>query len=52
MHIISEMKEEKGMQYEKPKLELVNQDLEDVICTSVPTPPDYSWSGDDDGGFN
>lgn len=48
MHIISEMKEEKGMQYEKPKLELVNQDLEDVIRTSNTS---SEYSGDNDKGF-
>ena len=36
------------MNYEKPNMELVNNDLKDVICTSI----DESWSGDNDDGFN
>ena len=33
------------MQYEKPKLELVNFLTQDIICTST---PDTGWGGDND----
>lgn len=37
------------MNYEKPIMELIRFDSEDVICTSIPTPPtDGGWSGDND----
>ena len=37
------------MNYEKPKLELIKFDVNNVICTSNPTPPTYGgWSGDND----
>ena len=36
------------MNYEKPIMELIRFDSEDVICTST-TPPTYGgWSGDND----
>lgn len=36
------------MKFEEPKMEILDLDLQDVICTSI----DAAYSGDDDGGFN
>ena len=36
------------MNYEKPILELIRFDSEDVICTSIPTPPTNGGIGDND----
>ena len=36
------------MRFEEPKMEILNLDLQDVICTSI----DEAYSGDNDGGFN